>query len=201
MEEGEEEGSQGVGVGRWVQYLESMARAESRGSISRVVISAVSMSEQDIRKLQMAGEEKRMTPMRLLGKADKKKKSCPGWDLNPCEVNTGPLVLLEQLRKEKLSSYNHNPLLTCESPGSGFEGSGPENEVPSRLLVAQLFHGAREGRAPETQQRAQLGANMCWTWGRGGCSQQGTDYEGEFFFNLRLSRNYSLLANILWVEY
>ena len=39
------------------EYLDSMARAESRGSISLVVMSAVSMSEQDIKKLQMAGGE------------------------------------------------------------------------------------------------------------------------------------------------
>ena len=36
-------------------YLESIARAESRGSKSREEMSGVSMSEQEIRKLQMAG--------------------------------------------------------------------------------------------------------------------------------------------------
>ena len=44
----------GVGVCCVCVYLESMARAESRGSISRDVISGVSISEQNIRKLQMA---------------------------------------------------------------------------------------------------------------------------------------------------
>lgn len=37
-----------------VAYLESMASAESNGSMRREVMSEVSMSAQDIRKLEMA---------------------------------------------------------------------------------------------------------------------------------------------------